>query len=61
MIRLEGVSKSYAVPGGRHVMLYGLDPAIKPGTAIPLRFGFAGGQTAEAEAKTVPAGDGAPY
>ncbi len=48
-------------PGGRHVMLFGLDPAIKPGTAVPLRFGFADGTTAEAEAKTVAAGDDAPY
>jgi periplasmic copper chaperone A len=48
-------------PGGRHVMLFGLDPAIRPGTAVPLRFGFASGRTAEAEAKTVPAGEAAPY
>jgi copper(I)-binding protein len=48
-------------PGGRHVMLYGLDPAIVPGTAVPLRFGFAGGSTAEAEAKTVAAGGDPPY
>jgi hypothetical protein len=48
-------------PNGRHAMLFGLDPAITPGTAVPLRFGFAGGRTAEAEAKTVPAGGDAPY
>ena len=48
-------------PGGRHAMLFGIDPAVKPGTAVPLRFGFADGTTAEAEAKTVAAGDDAPY
>lgn len=48
-------------PGGRHAMLSGLDPAVRPGTAVPLRFGFASGSTAEAEAKTVPAGEDAPY
>ena len=48
-------------PGARHVMLVGLDPAVKPGTAVPLRLGFADGSTTEAEAKTVAAGDDAPY
>jgi copper(I)-binding protein len=48
-------------PGGNHAMIYGLDPVVVPGTAVPLRFGFASGKTAEAEAKSVAAGDGAPY
>jgi copper(I)-binding protein len=48
-------------PGGYHAMIYGLDPVIVPGTAVPLRFGFASGKTAEAEAKSVAAGDSAPY
>jgi periplasmic copper chaperone A len=48
-------------PGGRHAMVYGIDPAVTPGTAMPLRFGFASGKTAEAEAKTVSAGEDAPY
>jgi len=48
-------------PGGKHAMVYGVDKAVSPGTAIPLRFGFASGKTAEAEAKTVAAGDDAPY
>jgi copper(I)-binding protein len=48
-------------PGGFHAMLIGLDPVVKPGTAVPLRFGFADGTTAEAEAKTVGAGEDAPY
>lgn len=48
-------------PGGNHAMVYGLDPVVVPGTAVPLRFGFASGKTAEAEAKSVAAGEGAPY
>lgn len=48
-------------PGGRHLMLFDVDPAITPGTAIPLRFGLASGATMEAEAKTVAAGEDAPY
>jgi periplasmic copper chaperone A len=48
-------------PGGNHAMLIGLDPVLKPGTAVPLRFGFADGTTAEAEAKSVSAGEDAPY
>ncbi|WP_116089974.1 copper chaperone PCu(A)C [Sphingomonas crusticola] len=48
-------------PGGNHAMLIGLDPVVKPGTGVPLRFGFADGTTAEAEAKTVSAGEDAPY
>lgn len=48
-------------PGGNHAMLIGLDPAVKPGTAVPIRFGFADGTTAEAEAKSVGAGEDAPY
>ncbi len=48
-------------PGGNHVMLFGLDPVVKPGTAVPLRFGFSDGTTTEAEAKSVGAGEDAPY
>lgn len=48
-------------PAGYHVMLFGLDAAVKPGTAVPIRFGFASGRTIEGEAKTVPAGGDAPY
>lgn len=48
-------------PGSNHAMLIGLDPVVKPGTAVPLRFGFADGTTTEAEAKSVSAGGDAPY
>ena len=48
-------------PGGNHAMLIGLDPVVKPGTAVPIRFGFSDGTTAEAEAKSVSAGEDPPY
>jgi periplasmic copper chaperone A len=48
-------------PGGNHAMLIGLDPVVKPGTAVPIRFGFSDGTTAEAEAKSVGAGEDPPY
>ncbi len=47
-------------PGGNHAMLFGVDPAITPGTAIPLRFRFASGKAVESEAKTVATGQDAP-
>src|SRR4051812_24824197 len=28
-------------PGGSHAMIYGLEKIVTPGTAVPLRFGFA--------------------
>lgn len=55
-----GATVSFA-PGGNHAMIYDLDKIVVPGTAVPLRFGFASGKTAEAEAKSVAAGEGAPY
>ena len=48
-------------PGGNHAMLFGIDPAIAPGTAVPLRFDFAGGRSVEVEAKTVGPGGSSPY
>jgi copper(I)-binding protein len=60
-VALPARAESQFAPGGRHLMLFDVDPAITPGTAIPLRFGFASGKTAEAEAKTVAAGEDAPY
>lgn len=47
-------------PGGIHAMLFDIDPAITPGTEIPLRLDFADGTAIEASAKTIAAGDPAP-
>lgn len=43
-------------PGGKHAMLFDIDPAITPGTEIPMLFTFASGRAVQAGAKTVPAG-----
>jgi len=43
-------------PSGSHAMLFGVDPRITPGTAIPMLFTFKSGARIEVEAKTVPAG-----
>jgi len=39
-------------PGGRHAMLFGMNPAIKPGTPVTLTFTFASGQEIEVDAGT---------
>ena len=44
-------------PGGNHAMLFDVDPAVTPGTPIPIAFSFQSGLTVETEAKTVAAGD----
>lgn len=47
-------------PGGKHVMLFDIGPAVKPGQRIPLSLAFAGGKTLSVEAQVVGAGDPAP-
>lgn len=47
-------------PGGRHVMLHSIGPAVKPGQKVPLTLSFASGKTLQVEAKVVGAGDPAP-
>lgn len=51
----SGAAVEFA-PGGNHAMLFDIDPAITPGTGIPMLFSFASGAKIEVEAKTVPAG-----
>ena len=45
-------------PGGSHLMIFGLSPDVKPGTAIPLTFSFQSGAkvtlNAEARAANAP-------
>ena len=47
-------------PGGKHVMLFGLSDAVKPGAKVPMTFTFASGRTLVVTAKVVGAGDSAP-
>lgn len=44
-------------PGGRHAMLIGIDPAIRPGDEVRLSFRFARGQPVIVEARAEAAGD----
>ncbi|MBB5710168.1 copper chaperone PCu(A)C [Sphingomonas xinjiangensis] len=47
-------------PGGRHVMLFGLSPSLKPGHRIPLVLTLASGKKLETQAQLVGAGDPQP-
>jgi copper(I)-binding protein len=47
-------------PGGKHVMLFGLDPKVKAGGTVRLDLKLADGSTASVDAKAVSAADGAP-
>jgi periplasmic copper chaperone A len=55
-----GGSLAFA-PGGKHVMLYDIAPALSAGKKLPLTFTFASGATLEAQADTVAAGDAEPH
>lgn len=47
-------------PGGKHVMLFSIGPAVKPGQKIPLALSFAGGKRIDLQAQVVGAGDPPP-
>jgi copper(I)-binding protein len=47
-------------PGGNHVMLFGIDPAVKPGTGMPLALRFEKAGMVMVNARTIAAGDAAP-
>lgn len=46
--------------GGNHAMLFGLDPALRPGGTITLSFSFKSGRKLDVAASTIAAGDEAP-
>jgi len=47
-------------PGGRHAMLFGIDPEVTAGTNLTLHFRFDSGRDVSVEATAVGAGDDAP-
>jgi copper(I)-binding protein len=47
-------------PGGKHAMLFGIDPKLKVGGTIPLTFSFRDGQKLEAQARLVDMGSSPP-
>lgn len=56
-----GVNESVVLePGGKHVMLFGLNPALRPGAKIALTVTLASGRTLEAPAQLVGPGDPQP-
>ena len=54
-----GASVSFA-PGGKHVMLFGVSPALKPGAKVPLTLKLADGETMTVDALVVAPGNPAP-
>ena len=48
-------------PGGRHLMLFDVDPALKPGDTAELVFHFERGTTATFDASVVGPGDESPH
>ena len=59
VVVMPGASVAFA-PAGRHVMLYAVDPAVRPDATVPLRFSFAGGQAITVDATVVGPADPAP-
>lgn len=59
-VAIAPAGKLEFAPGGRHVMLFSIGPAVKPGQKIPLTLAFASGKTLRLDAKVVGAGDPAP-
>ena len=48
-------------PGGRHAMLFGISPKVKPGDRIPLTFSFNVAPPITVEAEVRSAGDESPH
>jgi periplasmic copper chaperone A len=44
-------------PGGKHAMLFDINPKVGPGTMMKLNFTYADGRVIETEAKVKAAGD----
>ena len=47
-------------PGGKHLMLFSLDPTVNPGDTLALAFRFAEAPPLTVRAKVIAAGDPAP-
>jgi copper(I)-binding protein len=51
-----GAEDKVFAPGGDHAMVFGLDPQVRAGGTLPLRFRFRSGRTVAVEAEIVPPG-----
>lgn len=47
-------------PGGKHVMLFSVNPGVKPGATMPLIFTFSNNLRIQYDAPVIAAGDAAP-
>ena len=47
-------------PGGKHIMLYDINPIVKPHQSMPLILTFSNGERIEYDAPVIAAGDPAP-
>ena len=56
-VALPAASKVVFAPGGKHVMLYDVNPAVVPGKTMPLVFTFADGLRIQYDAPVIAAGD----
>src|SRR3546814_5403235 len=56
-VPLPAKSTIVFAPGGKHVMLFGVNPSVKPGATIPLTLTFTGSPRIEVDAVVVAAGD----
>ena len=59
-VALPAHGKVMFEPGGKHVMLFDVNPAIKPGSMILLVATFADGRRVQHNARAIAAGDPAP-
>nr|WP_299908800.1 copper chaperone PCu(A)C [Sphingomonas bacterium] len=59
-VALPAASEVAFAPRGKHVMLFDMNPGIKPGGVVPLLFTFADGLRVHYKAGAIGAGDPAP-
>jgi copper(I)-binding protein len=59
-VALPAGEKTDFAPGGRHLMISGLDPKLKRGGTVPLIFRFRAAPPVTAEARLVGPGEGPP-
>jgi periplasmic copper chaperone A len=63
MVKLEGGVAVPAggtikfAPGGKHAMLFDINPRVRPGSKMAISFSFADGQKIESEASVISPGD----
>jgi hypothetical protein len=56
----SGAEPRRFVPGGDHLMIFGVDPALRSGGEVPLRFRMKGGRAIDVAARAIGAGEAAP-